>query len=494
MERRVQNGLTRHLRNAGRFADFFQCISMCCVAIQAIAPLTASAVTIRVTKNGDDGSVGTLREALNSAGNGDTIDVSGITGTISLTNGQLLISRSVTIIGPGPSRLNVRGAATNPVFRVQSDGDVSICGLTITHFSFPGVYPSYVGRGIYNDHSTLVISNCAVTGNSDGNGGGIYNDGYDGSASLLIHNSSVSSNSANYGGGIYNDSRLSSNTVVLIYGSTLSGNQALDGNGGGILNTGRDASGLGAHIAVLNSTFSGNTAAYSGGGIYSFAEWGHSYLEIQNSTFCSNSATYYGGALLNDGRAGSAIVIIANTILSAGLSDQTIVNVGSLVGNGAFVISLGHNLSTDDANGYLTGPEDQINTNPLLGPLAQNGGLTKTHALLPGSLAIDSADPADFPATDQRGYIRPIGSVPDIGAYEYGSYQPVLLNIASVTNNQIRFSYATTLSGFYVLQASTNLVRWTALTTNGPFVGATNITQTINLSGFPKRFFRLRVQ
>jgi predicted outer membrane repeat protein len=449
-----------------------------------------------VTKNGDDGSAGTLRQALANAASGDTIDVSGITGTISLTNGELLVSNSITIIGPEASSLNVGGSsAGDPIFMIQSTGIVSIFNVTITHFSFPGVNPSYVGRGIYNDHSTLVISNCAVIGNSQGNGGGIYNDGYNGSASLLINNSSVSNNSADYGAGIYNDSRLSSNTVVVIYSSTLSGNKALDGNGGGLLNTGHYGNGLGGQIYIQNSTFSGNTAAFSGGGIFNDGEQGSVYLEIQSSTFCSNSATYYGGAILNEGdTGGSAIVEISNTILNAGLSSDTIDNVGDMSDNGAFVISLGYNLSTDDANGYLTGSGDQINTNPKLGPLAQNGGLTKTHALLSGSPAINTANPAYFPATDQRGYIRPIGSGPDIGAYEYGSYQPLLLNIAAVTNNQIKFNYTTTLSGFYVLQASTNLATWTGLTTNGPFVNATNINQTISLSGYPKRFFRLHVQ
>jgi predicted outer membrane repeat protein len=492
----VKNLLTSYLFDAGRFADCFRRISMWCLVIQAIGTLITSAATIKVTKSGDDGSAGTLRQVLASAASGDTIDASGIIGTISLTNGELLVSNSITVIGPGPSRLTVGGSsAGDPIFMIQSTGIVSICDLTITHFSFPGVNPSYVGRGIYNDHSTLVISNCAVIGNSQGLGGGIYNDGYYGSTSLSIYSSIVSSNSADYGAGIYNDSRLSSNAVVVIYCSTLSGNKALDGNGGGILNAGTYGTGLGGQIYIQNSTLSGNAAAFSGGGIFNDGEQGSTYLLIQYSTFCGNSATYYGGAILNEGdTGGSAIVEIGNTILSAGVPSDTIDNVGDMAYNGAFVISLGYNLSTDTANGYLTGPEDQTNTNPLLGPLAQNGGLTETHALLPSSPAINFADPADFPATDQRGYIRPIGNSPDIGAYEYGSYQPPLLNIASVTNNQIKFSYTTTLSGRYLLQASTNLATWTGLTTNGPFVGGTNINQTINLSVYSKRFFRLHVQ
>jgi hypothetical protein len=490
----VKSGLTHNFSNAALCADLLRLISIWYLVIQTIAPFTASAATIKVTKSGDDGSAGTLRQALASAASGDTIDASGITGTISVTNGELLVSNSVTIIGPGPSALNVGGNnAGDPIFMVQSTGIVSIAGLTITHFFFSPVNLGIVGRGIYNDHSTLVVSNCAVIGNSEGNGGGIYNDGYYGSASLSIYSSSVSSNYANYGAGIYNDSRLSSNTVVVIYSSTLSGNKALDGNGGGILNAGAYGSGLGGQIYILNSTISGNSAAFSGGGIFNDGEEGATTTEIQYSTFCSNSATYYGGAILNDAYIGSAILLIGNSIFSAGTSGGTLFIIQDTVFP-SDIESFGHNISTDDGGGLLIAPGDQINTDPKLGSLAQNGGLTKTHALLTGSPAINSANPAYFPATDQRGYIRPIGSGPDIGAYEYGSYQPLLLKIAAMTNNQIKFNYTTTSSGSYVLQASTNLATWSGVTTNGPFASVTNISQTINLPGYLTRFFRLHIQ
>jgi len=412
-------------------------------------PLNAPAVTIHVTSKGDDDNSGTLRNAVTSAASGDTIDASGISGIITLTNGELLVTNSITIIGPGPANLAVNGSGSSPVFMIRTDGSATISGLTITHFSFPGVNPSYVGRGIYNDHSVLTISNCTVSGNSDSEGGGLYNDGYDGSATLTIYYSTVSSNSADYGAGIYNDSRLSDSTTITIYASTVSGNEALDGNGGGILNTGHYGSGLGGQIEIQNSTFSGNTAAFSGGGIFNDGEQGSTYLEIQNSTFCSNSATYYGGAILNEGdTGGSAIVEVGNTILSEDLSGGTIVNVGDMIYNGAFVISLGYNLSTDDANGYLTGPGDQINTDPLLGPLADNGGLTKTHFLLTGSPAIDAGDPAFTPPPDfdQRGpgFQRIVNGRIDIGAVE-SSMVPPYISIQP-TNETVTVAKTATLS------------------------------------------------
>ena len=248
------------------------------------------------------------------------------------------------------------------------------------------MYPSYVGRGIYNDHSTLTISNCTVDGNSDANGGGIYNDGYDGSASLTIYNCTVSDNSSDYGGGIYNDSRLSSNAVITICSSTVSNNKALDGNGCvGLLSTPE-----GITAAVWADRFISRTAhsvaipaAFSGGGIFNVGEGRRIVtLAIENSTLCSNTATYYGWAVLNDGSVfGGARLTIGNTILSEGASGATITSIGDMVYNGAIVTSLGHNLSTDSGSGFLTSaPGDQINNRScLLGPLADNGGPTKTH-------------------------------------------------------------------------------------------------------------------
>ena len=81
--------------------------------------------------------------------------------------------------------------------------------------------------------------------------------------------------------------------------------------------------------------------------------------------------------------------------------------VENIFNNGGTVTSDGYNLSSDDGGGYLTGPGDQINTDPLLSPLQDNGGPTFTHALLPGSPAIDAGDPAFTPPpfNDQRGFL-----------------------------------------------------------------------------------------
>jgi len=86
------------------------------------------------------------------------------------------------------------------------------------------------------------------------------------------------------------------------------------------------------------------------------------------------------------------------------------------------VTSHGYNLSSDDGGGYLTGPGDQINTAPMIGPLQDNGRPTLTHALLPGSPAINAGDPnfTPPPIYDQRGspYVRVFNGRIDIGSFE----------------------------------------------------------------------------
>jgi hypothetical protein len=157
------------------------------------------------------------------------------------------------------------------------------------------------------------------------------------------------------GGGIYNSS-----ATLTITNSTVSGNSAT--SGGGIVNEGSDFQGGPTLRIVSNSTLSGNSAD-SGGGIYN----------------------YYGSLYSSD------------SILNAGASGENIYNYYGPV------TSLGYNLSSDDGGGYLTGPGDQINTDPMLGPLQDNGGPTFTHALLPGSPAIDAGNPNFTPPT----FLRP---------------------------------------------------------------------------------------
>src|SRR6266699_3875226 len=163
------------------------------------------AATITVTSTADSGA-GSLREALASASDGDTIDFS-VTGTITLTSGELVVNNSLTISGSGAANLAVSGNAASRVFHISSGKTVTISGLTITNGLVSGTFPANAGAGIYNDHGNLTVSNCTVSGNSTSNGlgGGILNAGSNGIATLTINNSPLSGNSAFQGGGITND-------------------------------------------------------------------------------------------------------------------------------------------------------------------------------------------------------------------------------------------------------------------------------------------------
>jgi hypothetical protein len=335
-------------------------------------------------------------------------------------------------------------------------------GLTLTG----GFAGSENGGGILNDHTILMIDSCAVQNSGDFNrGGGIYNDGSGGSAALTILNSTVSENSASLaGGGIYNNADNGGSATLTITNSTIDGNTAAyddipvgGGEGGGIYNSGSimtisDSSvsynsagldgpnfptGIGGGISnygtltITNSSINGNGALLAGGGVYNKGT-----LTIANSTVTANGSTgQHDGQPLGHGGGILGEVTLTNSTLSDnfaslpaggidgyGAIGNTILNNNSganLTGN---MTSLGYNLSSDNGSGRLTGPGDQINTDPMIGPLQDNGGPTLTHALLPGSPAIDAGDPRFTPPPnyDQRGpgFRRVRNRRVDIGSFE----------------------------------------------------------------------------
>jgi hypothetical protein len=138
-----------------------------------------------LVSNTNDSGLGSLRQAINdnnTTGSNTIIFSNIVTGTITLTNGELLISKSVTILGPGVNVLAVNGHAAGRVFDISSSINVNIAGLTITNGNFAGGS----GGGINNYRSTLTVSNCTLSGNTAQNGGAIYNNNSGGSGSLSI--------------------------------------------------------------------------------------------------------------------------------------------------------------------------------------------------------------------------------------------------------------------------------------------------------------------
>jgi hypothetical protein len=230
------------------------------------------------------------------------------------------------------------------------------------------------GGAIYDSGGTLEIVDTDISNNSadanTGSGGGIRNAG-----DLFMTRSLVASNTASAGGGLY----VAGNAVIET--STVSSNGAVDG--GGIYHSGTSLSLNNSTIAFNYSTKTGPLYYTGVGGI---AEVGTSAL-VKNSLIAYNP---YNNCTT------SQFV----TVFTSG----------------------GGNLDTDGSC-KLNLTSDIKNVNPRLSGLANNGGATRTHALLYGSPAIDKAINANCQTPDERGMPRPIGVNCDIGAFEY---QPTL--------------------------------------------------------------------
>ncbi len=259
----------------------------------------------------------------------------------------------------------------------------------------PGVRPFLIEAG-----TTVTINDFSITGGNvlgTERGGAIRNLG-----NLTINRCSIGGNQSEYdGGAIYNGD----DALMVINDSAVFSNEAQGGSepvaGGGIFNAGS--------LTIRNSTVSGNTSSNDGGGIASTGP-----LNLDSVTVTANSAQGAAGGGAGAGVfIGSTGTLIAqNTILAGSADEADCWAFSNTVTDG------GHNLVgsqlgcgfTDGDNGTLVGED------PLLDILRNNGGPTRTHALLAGSPAIDAGD-TDL-NTDQRGYARPSGAADDIGAFE----------------------------------------------------------------------------
>ena len=272
--------------------------------------------------------------------------------------------------------------------------------LTNSAVSLNTIAGGWWGGGVYNFGGAVELTSSVVDGNfAGGAGGGIFNTGrFPTWTTLTLTDSTVSGNTGGgVGGGIYNDF----GGTAWLTNVTVSGNHVIGGGGGGgiainasqvnltdVTMSGNTANGVGGginnHLGVLtvtgggiyndgtaaltNSTVSGNVASGVGGGIYNESGATASFVNV---TVNSNTAGSGGGGLSNAGAAGAVTLqnsIVANSVAGGDCA-------------GLVATSLGHNLDSDGSCG-LTGAGDLISTDPLLGPLADNGGPTLTHALL----------------------------------------------------------------------------------------------------------------
>jgi hypothetical protein len=365
-------------------------------------PATQAATTC-VNPTGTDACYSTIQAAITAAASGDTINVAAGTYTENLS----IFDKNLTINGAGAGKTIIDGNASANGWIVYSNSQLALTGVTITNGNGPAG-----GGGIYNAGAMTLAGSDVSVNSASVFGGGIANFG-----TATIENSSISGNkTSGSGGGIVNGDTLT------IRDSTIANNSALGGDGGGIYNSagqltiigsaiaGNSASGVAGGIvnfsltpvSIVNSTISGNTATGNGGGI---VNGGSSTLALTNSTVANNKGGIAGNVY------NSGTLQLKNTILAYSASpNANCANFGT-------VSSLGNNLDSGTSC-FTPAAGDLTNTDPLLGPLANNGGPTPTHALLTGSPAINAADNSDCPATDQSGTTRPQGPICDIGAFE----------------------------------------------------------------------------
>jgi len=370
-----------------------------------VTPSAVRAATQTVTTTANSGA-GSLRAVIAAASSGDTI-VFNIAGdgphTIILTSEQITIDKNLTISGPGAAQLTVarsnEGGPNFRIFQITAGTTVTIDGLTVSNGRADD---DEEGGGIYNQ-GTLNLTSSTISGNSasEGYGGGIYNSG-----TLNLTSSTISGNSALSllfpdGGGIYNE-----RGTLTLTSSTISGNSAYR-SGGGIYDW------LGT-LTIINSTISGNTATDGGGGISSLG----GTVNLTSSTISGNTASFAGGIYNNQGTLNlTSSTVSGNTASGSGNSG------GPGGGIGHFsTLNLTSSIVAGNSGGDISGSiasstYSLTSGDPKLGPLADNGGLTQTMALLPGSPALNAGGPT-CPATDQRGVARPQGPACDIGAYE----------------------------------------------------------------------------
>ncbi|MCA9053909.1 MAG: hypothetical protein KDA75_08730, partial [Planctomycetaceae bacterium] len=301
------------------------------------------------------------------------------------------------------------------------DGSVTVTGSQFVE----NAALSSRGGGIFAKDGMVSVEHSTFSGNTAGVDGGAI---FSGEGNVTIANSQLSDNHAqgDKGGAVY-----SRGGVVTVTGSTLSGNSA--GRGGGAIYFD-----LG-NLTIINAQLSGNSAGARGGAIYSE----RSPVHVVNSTIVLNTSDDRGGGISAED------VTVQNSIiaLNTAVIDETDIRADTL--------TIDHSLIGDNTGTSLA--EDQTGASgsfvgtalnpidPLLGPLKNNGGLVETHALLAGSLAIDSGDNSlavdatnanAALTTDGRGgfFARISNTIVDMGAFEVQTFDPALLVVDNATD------------------------------------------------------------
>jgi hypothetical protein len=457
------------LRLSWLTASCIAAVPLSTAGLASPSPLTI-AVTRSVTNCNNSGP-GSLRDVIAQAGSGDIIDLTPAGCDRIELQGQPIVIRqnALHIAGPGWDRMTIDGNRRSSIFRHTGTRTLRISGVSIvrgqhrvadgdalggciysagrvrlewSHVHHCTAYtsasgPSFgsaLGGGIYalqgaSVNHSWIFANEAIA-EVIAEGGGIYGAGagttYLNYSRVMDNTASTSTSNISYGGGVLA-------TNLQMYYSRLTGNYAGTAGSTGGIGGGAYVHGIGN---ILNSTISGNIAEQEAGGV------GGYQITVWNSTFSGNRAPratgvsgtfleiYFSTIAYNDGFSSACAESAAAvqdyyigilTIFSSILANN------SCEGQPAYDLASEAGLGSNGANiitsSQLSLPQDTIRTDPMLKPLAYNGGIGLTHALKFGSPAIDAGynDYSGSPRWDQRGpgFPRPAGAEPDIGAYEY---------------------------------------------------------------------------
>lgn len=405
--------------------------------------------TTHVVTNDHDSGEGSLRNAILLANLTDSLDTItfspgyfNVPRTITLTTGQLAITEAVLVQGPGAGLVTVSGGLTSRIFSVDDGSAATSMAVTLTGMTLTKGRASIEGGAIYLHSENLTLNGLVITGNSSttGSGGGIYVA--DKSAVLTMTDCTLANNTAGLGmsgGGL----RVDGAATVNIARTVISGNVASLSGGGIYFNNG-------GSLTITDSTLSGNTAKIKdGGGVYFFGPITGAGFVLRNTTVSGNSAGSYGGGLAFASVAGTPTIQNSTIVYNKAGSENgggiartggtnTLNLVSTIVANniGASVPDMYFNSATAlngtnnligvggvgnfsvpvlNQMGNLLAPLD-----PMIGALQVNFSGTPTHALLPGSPAINTGNnPADV-LFDQRGpgFLRIAGGSADVGAFE----------------------------------------------------------------------------
>lgn len=350
-----------------------------------------------VTNTNDSGS-GSLRQQLAAAtapGTRILFSLPSSNSTIFLTNGELVVNASRTVMVDASSLVNAAGQPASEPDPLHPGSTVVPRGIVIDAGFISRIWNVSTG-------SSLALQRIAISsGGTGANGGGIVNEG-----NLVMVDSSISDCFTSYRGG-----GLSNSSHAALIRCTVSGNVAND-LAGGIENVN--------YLTLDGSTVSSNTAA-AGGGIFNFNR-----MQVRQSTVIANIASGTGGGIQTQ----NSVVHFENSIVAANIcSNASVADFAAggtntlLTGGGNFIGSNGSFASVfpagaPNANGDFAGtPGSRID--PMLGALAKHGGPTQVHVPLSNSPVVDRGDASGVVAfTDQRGFARSLAAGPDIGAVE----------------------------------------------------------------------------